>query len=93
MELLDANTKTKVKASVPSSISIQPNSSTEKPFTITVDSSLPQGVYTGNIYVKNKGQKKKFEFHSHLVSILKIINVSMDLKLLILLLAQMATTY
>ncbi|MGU3443368.1 S8 family peptidase [Bacillus cereus] len=59
VELLDANTKTKVKASVPSSISIQPNSSTEKPFTITVDSSLPQGVYTGNVYVKEQGAKEE----------------------------------
>ena len=75
MELLDANTKTKVKTSVPSSISIQPNSSTEKPFTITVDSSLPQGVYTGNVYVKNKVRMKKLAFHLHLVSILKITNV------------------
>ncbi|MBR9659401.1 S8 family peptidase [Bacillus cereus] len=59
VELLDANTKTKVKTSVPSSISIQPNSSTEKPFTITVDSSLPQGVYTGNVYVKEHGAKEE----------------------------------
>ncbi len=59
VELLDANTKTKVKTSVPSSISIQPNSSTEKPFTITVDSSLPQGVYTGNVYVKEQGKNEE----------------------------------
>ena len=59
MELLDTNTKTKVKTSVPSSISIQPNSSTEKPFTITVDSSLPQGVYTGNVYIKEQGKKEE----------------------------------
>ncbi|CKE00168.1 subtilisin-like serine proteases [Streptococcus pneumoniae] len=57
VELLDANTK--VRASVPSSISIQPNSSTEKPFTINVDSSLPQGVYTGNVYVKEQGAKEE----------------------------------
>ncbi|MES5844803.1 MULTISPECIES: S8 family serine peptidase [unclassified Bacillus cereus group] len=61
VELLDTNTntKTKVKTSVPSSISIQPNSSTEKPFTITVDSSLPQGVYTGNVYIKEQGKKEE----------------------------------
>ncbi|PKJ57076.1 S8 family serine peptidase [Bacillus sp. SN10] len=59
VELLDTNTKTKVKTSVPSSISIQPNSSTEKPFTITVDSSLPQGVYTGNVYIKEQGTKEE----------------------------------
>ena len=59
IELLDANTKTKIKASVPSSISVQPNSNTEKPFTITVDSSLPQGVYTGNVYVKEQGAKEE----------------------------------
>ncbi|TKI95302.1 peptidase S8, partial [Bacillus wiedmannii] len=59
VELLDANTKTKVKTSVPSSINVQPNSNTEKPLTITIDSSLPQGVYTGNVYVKEQGSKNE----------------------------------
>ncbi|PDZ68803.1 peptidase S8 [Bacillus cereus] len=38
---------------------IKPNSNIEKPFTITVDSSLPQGVYTGNLYVKEQGKTEE----------------------------------
>ncbi|MES5864759.1 S8 family serine peptidase [Bacillus cereus group sp. RP32] len=57
IELLD--TKTKIQTSFPSSISLKPNSNIEKPFTITVDSSLPQGVYTGNLYVKDQGTKEE----------------------------------
>ncbi|EPC8419025.1 peptidase S8 [Bacillus wiedmannii] len=57
IELLD--TKTKIQTSFPSSISMKPNSNIEKPFTITVDSSLPQGVYTGNLYVKEQGKTEE----------------------------------
>ncbi|PEN20282.1 serine protease, partial [Bacillus wiedmannii] len=42
-----------------SSVSVKPNSNIEKPFTITVDSSLPQGVYTGNVYVKEQGKTEE----------------------------------
>ncbi|AFU15069.1 Serine protease, subtilase family [Bacillus thuringiensis MC28] len=57
IELLD--TKTKVQTSFASSVSVKPNSNIEKPFTITVDSSLPQGVYTGNVYVKEQGKTEE----------------------------------
>ncbi len=57
IELLD--TKTKVQTSFASSASVKPNSNIEKPFTITVDSSLPQGVYTGNVYVKEQGKTEE----------------------------------
>ena len=57
IELLD--TKTKVQTSFSSSISMKPNSNIEKPFTITVDSSLPQGVYTGNLILKEQGKTEE----------------------------------
>ncbi|MEN1934862.1 S8 family serine peptidase [Paenibacillus sp. 102] len=57
VELIE--TKSGVRTSFPSSISVQASSNVEKPFTITVDSSLPQGVYTGNVYVKERGSNEE----------------------------------
>ncbi|CAM4136256.1 peptidase S8 [Bacillus manliponensis] len=53
VELLDSAKG--IHTSFPSSISVKENSAMEKPFTISINRSLPQGVYTGALYVKERG--------------------------------------